>query len=53
MKLIDYIPFTEWIPKDELVKGTIYFCKARNFEYGLWDEGVPFGTVKPFAISVR
>lgn len=60
-----------WLTIAELEVGTTYFCKARNFQYGVWngkrfdymrqkfgdtfpateqhyDEGAPYGTVKPF-----
>ena len=73
MKLEDYVPFDVWIPKEDMVIGQSYFCKARNFKIGIWngesfdyirtkfgckfpdtelhwDDGAPFGTVKPFAI---
>jgi len=60
----------DYIPKDKLIVGAIYKCKARNFTQGTWngesfdymrtkfsstfpdkefhwDNGAPFGTVKP------
>lgn len=26
-----------WIPKEKLQVGMTYRCKARNFEYGIWN----------------
>ena len=69
--LKDYFPFDKWIAKEDMKIGSMYFCKARNFKYGVWDgfqfvyireklggvfadterhwdDGAPFGTVKPF-----
>ncbi len=60
----------EYIKKEDLKRGSVYLCKARNFTEGLWtgssflymrekfgstfpdtekhwDDGAPFGTVKP------
>ncbi len=65
-----HIPFDNWIPREELVVGMTYLCKARNFYIGKWngkgfdymrrkfgsvfpdveyhwDDGAPYGTVKP------
>lgn len=76
MELKDFDPFEKWIPKEDLVVGQEYFCKSRNFKFGIWngtdfdymrvkwgqefpdteqhwDDGAPYGTVKPFIIIER
>ena len=30
-------PFDNWLPKERLVIGTDYVCKARNFHVGKWN----------------
>lgn len=73
MTFKDYMLFDKWISKEDMVIGSTYFCKARNFRYGVWNgysfdyirekwgasfkdreyhwnDGVPFGTVKPLAV---
>ena len=35
--LKDYLPFDTWIAKKHLTVGSTYFCKARNFKYGVWN----------------
>ena len=64
-----------YIPKNDLIDGALYECKARNFSIGRWnkeldgfeyirekfghrhesrefhwDNGPPFGTVKPYKL---
>ena len=35
--LPDYIPYDEWIPKDDLEVGEWYLCKARCNSFALWN----------------
>ena len=35
--LKDHHPFNKWLPKEDMKRGVMYFCKARNFKYGVWD----------------
>lgn len=43
----------EWIPKEEMVDGQVYMCKARNFTLGIWNGEIfeylryKFGTTFP------
>ncbi len=73
-RLMEYYPFDKWILKEDMVVGSKYLCKARNFEIGTWngesfdymrrkwgsvfpdkefhwDDGPPYGTVKPFEMD--
>ena len=37
MELRDFFPFDNWIKKEQMIIGGLYFYKARNFEYGVWN----------------
>jgi len=70
LDLRDFVPFNNYISKNDMETGGLYFCKARNFNIAIWDgekfiytrqkfgstfedyeyhwdDGAPFGTVKP------
>lgn len=34
---IRHLPFDKWLPKEDLVLGNTYLCKARNFYVGKWN----------------
>lgn len=36
-ELREFLPFDNWIPKNKLIVGAKYLCKARNFREGTWN----------------
>ena len=36
-RFIKHYPFDKWIPKEDMIVGKKYLCKARNFTIGTWN----------------
>ncbi len=43
--LDEFTPFDIWLPKDVMIVGAKYLCRARNFEIGVWN-GESFNYVR-------